>query len=220
VEGVEGLLYNTKEAQAKMCERNPMTVITISRQLGSLGSTLGRQVATRLGYRLVHREIINQAAQLAHSPDMALATIDELGLLGIEPEKTQQDAYLKAVETVLEKLVIEGNVIIVGRAGQAILRNQSNTIHLRVIAPLETRIRRIVKAHNVSLQAARAQIVDSDHYRADYLQRFYGTDWDDPTLYHLVINTGQMDLTTSAEVVCTAVYKISNTPTSQETAIE
>ena len=194
-----------------------MSVITISRQLGSLGTTLGRQVATRLGYRLVHRELINQAAQLAGAPDMALAAIDELGLLGIEPDEDQQRAYLDAIQTVIEKLAVQGNVIIVGRAGQAILQKEPSVLHLRVIAPLETRIQRIVKAHDIPLQAARAQIEDSDRFRARYLKRFYNIQWDDPGLYHLVINTGNISLETSAEVVCTAVRNAPNHIPSQET---
>lgn len=197
-----------------------MSVITISRQLGSQGTTLGRQIAARLGYQLVHREIINQAAKLAKSPDMALATIDELGLLGIEPDETQQNAYLKAVESVLENLVKEGDIIIVGRAGQTILKNQPDTLHLRVISPLDIRIQRIVEAHQISPQAARAQIEDSDRYRANYLRRFYNIDWNNPTHYHLVINTGKIDLDTSTEIVCNAVLKLSTETDSQEHLLE
>lgn len=193
-----------------------MSVITISRQLGSLGTTLGRMVASRLEYRLVHRELINQAARLVSAPGMALATIDELGLLGLEPDETEQQAYLNAVEAVMKSLVKEGNTIIVGRAGQVILQNVPNVLHVRVIAPKKVRIQRIVKAHNISIQAATAQIKDSDHFRADYLQSFYHIRWDDPSLYHLVINTGQMDLETSAEVMCSAVRKMPNHPPSQE----
>ena len=193
-----------------------MPVITISRQLGSLGTTLGRLVASRLEYRLVHRELINQAARLVSSPDMALITIDELGLLGLEPDETKQQAYLNAVETVMKTMVQEGNTIIVGRAGQVILQNIPGALHVRVIAPKKVRIQRIIEAHHFSTQAATAQIEDSDQFRADYLQSFYHIRWDDPSLYHLVINTGQMDLETSAEVVCSAVRKMPNQPPSQE----
>ena len=185
-----------------------MAVITISRQLGSLGTTLGRQIAARLGYRLVHRELINQAARLAGAPDMALATIDELGLLGREPDEARQQAYLQAVQMVIEKQARQGNVIIVGRAGQSILQDHPQVLHLRVVASLEIRIQRIVDAHGVSRQAARAQIEDSDSYRADYLQRFYGINWDDPTLYHLIINTGHITLVIAAKVVCAAISEL------------
>jgi cytidylate kinase len=187
-----------------------MTAITISRQLGSLGTTLGRRVAARLGYRLVHREIINQAARLAGAPDMALATIDELGLLGLEPGADEQKAYLQAVQEVIENLAEEGEVIIVGRAGQSILKNKPNVLHMRVVAPLETRIQRIVNAHGISQKAAKAQIEGSDDYRTHYLKHFYDIQWDDPSPYHLIINTGKIDLETAAEVVCTIVFNRPN----------
>ncbi len=186
-----------------------MAVITISRQLGSLGTTLGKRIASRLGYRLVHRDVINQAARLAGAPDVALATIDELGLLGIEPEESAQQAYLEAVRQVIENLAQEGDVVIVGRAGQSILQKHAGVLHVRVVAPFETRVQRVVTAHGISEQAARAQVRDSDRYRADYLRRFYDTEWDDPTLYHLVINTGHMNLDTAAAVVCAAIHSMS-----------
>ena len=197
-----------------------MTVITISRQLGSLGTTLGRMVGARLGYNLVHRDLINQAARMASSPDMALATIDELGLLGIELEESQQQAYLQAVQAVIKDFGQEGNVVIVGRAVQAILQNHPSAFHLRVVAPLETRIRRIVEAHDISPQAARAQIEDSDRYRAEYLQRLYNIRWDDSTLYDLIINTGRMTMDAAAELVVTAVRMLPNRNPSQEVPLE
>lgn len=187
-----------------------MDVITISRQLGSLGTTLGHHIADQLGYQLVHREIINQAARLAGDPGLALATIDELGFFGIEPERTHQDAYLKAVKEVIEDLAGAGQSIIVGRAGQAILSGRPGVFHLRVIAPVEKRIERIVKAHGVSFKAALAQVNDSDTYRRGYLLRFYNVNWEDPTLYHLVINTGLLDLKHATDVVCAAIHQQSN----------
>ncbi|MEJ2757984.1 MAG: cytidylate kinase-like family protein, partial [Anaerolineales bacterium] len=147
-----------------------MTVITISRQLGSQGTTLGRMVAAKLGYHLVHRELINKAAKMAKSPELALATIDELGLFGIQLDPSQQQLYLNTVKIVIEDLANKGDVVIVGRAGQVILQDHPNVFHFRVIAPLETRIQRIVDAHGVAREAAAAQIQDSDRYRANYLE--------------------------------------------------
>ncbi len=62
-----------------------MDVITISRQLGSLGFEVGKIAAEQLDYRLVWRDLINQAASLAGAPEVALAMFDEFNLLGIEP---------------------------------------------------------------------------------------------------------------------------------------
>jgi len=62
-----------------------MAVITVSRQLGSLGCDIANSVAQRLGYRMVWRKLINQAARQARTPEMALEMLDELGLLGLRP---------------------------------------------------------------------------------------------------------------------------------------
>ena len=88
-----------------------MAVITISRQLGSLGFEIGNLVSDRLGYRIVWRELINEAAQRAGAPDVALAVIDELGLLGVKPSARSSQAYLEAVRVVVLELASKGNVV-------------------------------------------------------------------------------------------------------------
>ena len=88
-----------------------MTVITISRQLGSLSSEISRMTAEKLGYRLVWREVINQAARLAGAPEVALAEIDEFGILGVEPSPEAERDYLQAVQKVIIDLAEEGNVL-------------------------------------------------------------------------------------------------------------
>ena len=77
--------------------------------MGSLGDPIARQVAeVRLGYRLVWREVINQAALRAGVPEVALATIDELGLLGVKPTAEAQAAYLEAMQQMMEELAKAG----------------------------------------------------------------------------------------------------------------
>ena len=79
-----------------------MTTITISRQLGRLGTQIGHQVADQLGFRIVWREVINRAALQAGAPEMALATIDVLGLLDLHPSEEARRAYDQAVRDVME----------------------------------------------------------------------------------------------------------------------
>ena len=84
-----------------------MAVITVSRQYGSLGNVVVNMVAQRLGYRVAMRDLINQAALRAGSPVVALAVIDELHLLGISPTSEEYQAYIRAVQTVIEELAAE-----------------------------------------------------------------------------------------------------------------
>jgi cytidylate kinase len=179
-----------------------MNVITISRQLGSLGCEVANAVAGQLNYRLVWRELINEAALRAGAPDVALATIDELGLLGIAPSPSGHKAYIDAVRTVMEELSSDGKVVIVGRAGQMILHGRPNVLHVQVVAPIDVRIERISQKQEIPVEAARAQVEASDAHRRKYLKRFYRVDWGDSTLYDLTVNTARMTPKAAAELIC------------------
>ncbi len=178
-----------------------MSTITVSRQLGSLGYDVASAVAERLGYRLVQREVIIQAARRAGAPEVALAAIDELGLLKMSPSPQASLAYHRAVKQVMEEMAAEGNVVIVGRAGQVILHGQPEVLHVRVIAPKPVRVERIMRRYNISVEAAEAQVEASDRYRRNYLKRFYHARWDDPELYDLVINTEHLSPEAAAELI-------------------
>lgn len=179
--------------------------ITISRQMGSLGCDVAREAAQRLGYRMVWRELINQAAIRAGAPEAALSTIDELGLLGIKPSAAQQRAYIVAVARVLEELVVEGQVVIVGRAGQVILRERPGVLHVQVIAPFALRVERIAQRRKIGVEAASAQVETSDHYRRNYLMHFYHVRWEDPLLYDLTVNTAHLSVDQAAGCICQAM---------------
>lgn len=185
-----------------------MDVVTISRQMGSWGSVIGKLVAERMGYQLVWRDLINQAALRAGAPEVALAMIDELGLLGVNPTGQQQQDYLNAVGQVLHELADAGQVVIIGRAGQVVLRIHPRVFHVRVVADEEVRIQRISQEKKVSPKAARAQILASDRARKLYLLRYYQVDWNDPCLYHLVVNTGRIPCEIAAEMICHALSRL------------
>jgi cytidylate kinase len=145
--------------------------------------------------------LINQAAQRAGAPEAALSAIDELGLLGVSASRQACRAYCRAVEQVMMEWADKGNVVIVGRAGQVILRAQPGVLHVRVVAPLDIRAERVATAHGISLESARAQVEASDKFRRHYLKRFYRVSWDDPELYDLVVNTGRVTPATAAEMI-------------------
>jgi cytidylate kinase len=182
-----------------------MTAITISRQLGSLGTQIGRRVAQRLGYRMVWREVINEAARRAGAPEVALAAIDDLGLLGVQPSPEALTAYERAVREVMEDLADDGEIVIIGRAGQVILADRPDVLHVRVVAPPEVRVGRIASRQGIPAAAARAQMEESDRSRRGYLRQTYDVAWNDPQLYDLVLNTRRMTVESAADLICQAV---------------
>ena len=182
-----------------------MAVITISRQSGSGGEEVARQVAGWLGYRLVERELINQAAVRAGAPEVALAMIDELNLFGLSLTGEECQAYLAAVKTVMLELAAAGNVVILGRAGQVILAGDPQTLHVLILAPVELRTGRVAAQRAISGRAALAQIKAADRHRRIYLKRFYDIQWDNPEQYDLVINTARITSEAAAELICRTV---------------
>jgi cytidylate kinase len=98
-----------------------------------------------------------------------------------------------------------GNVVIVGRGGQAILQERPDVLHVRIEAPLHDRVRRVQELEDLSPDDARDRIVTRDRAAAAYLKRFYAIDWSDPVLYHQVINMGKWDIDAAAHLVASAV---------------
>lgn len=182
-----------------------MAVITISRQLGSLGCEVADAVVQQLGYQKAWRGLINQAARRAHAPEMALEMLDELGLFGIKPSLSVEHEYLDAIRELIEELARDGNIVIVGRGGQAVLQGWPDTLHVRVIAPLEVRVKRLVEGQGIQAEAALAQIETSDRRRKRFVKRAYHVEWSDPSLYDLVLNTARLGISKAARLICLAV---------------
>ena len=184
-----------------------MAIITISRQLGSLGDEIAELIGRQLGYRVVSRQLINQAALEACTPEIALAEIDELGLLGISPSNKDCKSYIKHLKKIIHDLAREDRVVIVGRGGQVILQNYPDTLHIRVIAPREVRVSRIMEEQGISQDAAAAQIKASDRYREKFLKQFFETKLPSPELYDLVLNTEHFNPDAAAQIIQTALHR-------------
>ena len=175
-------------------QRQPVKnhTITISRQKGSLGMEIAVKTAALLGYRPLWRELIDQAASQAGVPELSLAAVDELGLLDLCPSPAACDAYHAAIREVMLAYARLGAYILVGRAGQTILKGVPGVVHIRIVAPLDIRIARIAAAQAIPEECAREQVLASDHFRQHYLKKYFHIDWNDPDLYDLVINTGRI----------------------------
>jgi cytidylate kinase len=178
-----------------------MQAISISRQMGSGGDELAQRVAMQLHWGRVNHEVMNRAALAAGAPHMALAEIDELGLLNLRPSAAERRAYQREMERVIHELAEAGLVVIVGRGVQVILQNQPGVLHVRVVAPLEMRVTRLQQTRRLSAEAALACLAQSDRARARYLRCTYSRNIDDPLLYHLVINMGLLEMTPAVNLV-------------------
>ncbi|MBI2955455.1 MAG: cytidylate kinase-like family protein [Chloroflexi bacterium] len=203
-----------------------MVVITISRQLGSGGGDVGRRLAEKLGIPFVDDEIVSRAANLAGVSQDALSDADErrptllshiadllaryptaaeLGVpaVDIEPSLTQ-DTYRHLIEDVIKDIASKGSAVIVGRGSQMILRGKPDALHVHVYAPFETRVKRLMERDAIGRAEAEKKARESDRDRSGYIKGFYRSDWQNPDLYALMINTGRLDVETSVDLIIAA----------------
>jgi cytidylate kinase len=185
-----------------------MAVITLSREMGSRGDDVARLIAERLGLRLVGRDLINRAAKEVGAPEVALAEIDELGLLGVKPSAAALRLYREKVVAVIHEMAAAGDVLLLGRGGQIILAQRANVLHVRIIAPRAMRLALVQERCHVSVEVAGARLNASDAARAGYLKRHFGVRGDEAPLYDLVINMAHLDVTAAVDLVCLAAARL------------
>jgi len=109
--------------------------------------------------------------------------------------------YLTMTQALIKELYQKGNVVLVGRGGQVLLADQPDCLHLRLCAPLEYRIKRVMEKAGVSEKEAGEKIHARDRSRASYIKDHYQRDWNDPGLYHLTINTQRVPVETITALV-------------------
>jgi cytidylate kinase len=202
-------------------------LITISRQYGAGGSEVARLVAERLGWTVVDNEIVDRVARRAGlAPEvvaeqderapgfverlaLALAAssqeyaVPELGV-AIRPEEPN---LVRLTELVVKEIAAEGKVVFVGRAASAVLARETDALHVKLVAPRGFRIRFAMQADGLDLKAAEKKMDETDAQRRRYNKDHYGRDWDDPSHYHMVLNTGLLGLDGATDLTVAAARR-------------
>jgi cytidylate kinase len=112
--------------------------------------------------------------------------------------------YVRMVGMVIKDIAGEGNVLIIGRASQMMLKGNPEALHVQVVAPLARRVEKRMRLEGLTKHEATKRILASDQARANYLRRYYGVNWLDPQLYDLVVNTGRISIQTAVQLVVLA----------------
>ena len=125
-------------------------------------------------------------------------------LLGVKP--SEWTIVHKSTEIILQ-LARYGKTIIVGRGSNIITSKLPNGFHVRLIAPIEYRLKHVQEVFKFSKPEAMDYIKKEDANRYKYLKSHFFREPDDPTLYHLTINTGLLSYEESAIVIADALIK-------------
>lgn len=147
-------------------------------------------------------------------PDLSGLTIPFAGLFSptVPPISASLESYVHMVGLVIRGLAREGKVLIVGRGGQSLLSKQPFALHVQTVAPLAYRIEVVMAREELNWRAAQGKVRASDRARFDYVRRYHNVSWLDPTLYHLVINTGRVPVATAVDLIVAAQQAVGRPP--------
>jgi CMP/dCMP kinase len=211
-----------------------MPVITIGRQFGAGGRTVGQMLAKELHAEFLDSRIIDEVAHRLQLPKEEVEAEDEqpgsllarlLVALGsasseplIPPEAAAwsppnadpafdtRKAVLQITQHVIEEAAREGNVVIVGRGGAYILRDFPGALHVFLRASEAVRVKAIMDRFNVASEdEARRMLKRSDENWTAYIKQVYGHDRTLAGHYDLVLDTGRLGYETTTKVILTAL---------------
>jgi cytidylate kinase len=205
-----------------------MTCITISRQYGSYGDAVAELLRERLSYRILDKHLMRRLAAeagltLGKVADWSEDQYHPRTLLGrlwasappptrnplIWAEYGSASARDQSVADLSAQLILaaydRGNVVIVGRGGQVVLRDKPDVLHVRLLAPPAVRVRRHQIRAGLDVDEARSEVLERDRASAEFVKRYHGVNVDDPSLYDLIINTAKLPWELATDLIVAAL---------------
>jgi len=193
--------------------------ITLSRETGAGAITIARRVAELLSeqpdspaWQVYDRNLVEEilrdhalpATLQRFLPEGALSEIQLAiqEMCGLHPSSWTLTQYTS--ETVL-RLTRVGYAIVVGRGGNLITAGLPHVLHVRLVAPPQTRILHAAASYQLDESAARDFVRKTDRQRAAYIRRTFQASIDDPHLYDLILNTARLGFDGTARAIVTAL---------------
>lgn len=182
-----------KREPAKICDSKPGVIITIAREHGSAGKEIGRLVAEELGIPYYYKEMLAVAAKNSGLSEKYLNEInarDEAGAMrDLYLGSKANEFAIRAQRDAILEIAKHGSCVIVGRAADFVLRNQTDVFRVFISAPLDYRIKKLHEMYGDDTTAAKKSIRRSDKNRASYYNAVSGLQWGARENYELSIDS-------------------------------
>jgi CMP/dCMP kinase len=167
-----------------------MAIITIARQMGSLGSESAANVAQRLDYTLVDQAKLQRAAEDYGMLKSELEEVHERRPTLVTRYLTMRHrAYLDMMQTIIYQYARADDVVILARGATVLLSDVPSALHVNVFAPYERRVEVVMAREGITRPIAEQIVRENDQDRAGYMRYLFDQDWMDPLLYDVMINT-------------------------------
>jgi cytidylate kinase len=190
-------------------EVKPLPVVTLSREPGSGGNLVAQAIADCLGLELFHQDLITAMAENADASTRVIRSLDERSLSAIEDwveaaiseRHLWPDEFSRVLMKVIGAVGRHGHAVIIGRGANFVLPPE-NRFRVRIIAPLDLRIKRVAEAHGISKKEAQRRVARTESDRRAFIRKYYYSDIEDPINYDMVLNTGTLSIEAAAKAVC------------------
>jgi len=209
-------VIDRKAAEKK--SRKGVRFITISREYGCAGFRIGERLAAELNakqqddsapWTVYDRKLIDLVCSSHKLNQILVETLDRqrkhlfsdyiTGLFTGEPSSMK--VFRKCAETIFQ-LAAHGRVIIIGRASALITSKLSGGLHVRVIAPLQWRVKQVAAYEKIeSLDEARRYVMKMDRERGKFAKDFLGKSLKDPTNYDLIVNQQRLGIESIVKLI-------------------
>lgn len=194
-------------------------IITISREFGSGGRTIGRMVAQRLGIPFYDKELVDQIAVESgfapkfveengeHSPGSSLFSyaFAPQGVPGVMNGLSTADFLWNIQCSVILQLADKGPCVIVGRNADYILKDRQDAFHVFVFADIPFRADRIVRLYGESEKSPEARLQEKDKRRRVNYHHYTGRNWGQAQNYNLCLDTGILGIEQCTDIIVNAV---------------
>ena len=190
-------------------------IITISREFGSGGRTVGRMIAERLGIPFYDKELVDQVALESgfapnfveehgeHSPGKSLFSYAFVpqGIPGVMNGLSTADFLWNIQCSVILQLADKGPCVIVGRNADYILKDRPDCLHAYIHADMDFRADRIVRLYGESEKSPQARLQEKDKRRRVNYQHYTGRAWGQAQNYDICLDSGRVGVEQCADII-------------------
>jgi cytidylate kinase len=178
-----------------------MAILTIARKYGSGGREIGHAISEQLNYEYVDRKkILDDMRTTGKQWEERAKYFDENYPNIWERYDWSFRGFVALNQSYFLNYALKDKVIIMGRGGNFLLKGIPFVLRVRIIAPIEKRMEKVMEREGVNNENARWLIEKADHEMAGAIYLIYGRDWDNPAEYEMVFDTG---IQTPDEIITT-----------------
>jgi cytidylate kinase len=178
-----------------------MAIITISRGTFSGGKEVAEKLGFKLGYPCISKEIVLDAVEEFGVPEEKLIAAMEKPPKSWLQSPERRITHLNYVRYAFLKRARKDDLVYHGYAGHLLIGDITHVIRVRVIASMEYRINAAIERENLSRKEAISMIKKLDKQSINWTRFLYGVDWQDPSLYDIVMNLDRISVEGAADII-------------------